>query len=127
MQPEFKESIVLLVQIHSVSVLEVMSSMRPLKITTKHVSSIFNICLEIAKKMLLVTTESGTRQSVHPITGQYRIDHLDLHHKQLKKWYLDHFQARNISLLQNTGAWVNKNKHFTEVCPTKQRSNVTYT
>jgi hypothetical protein len=55
--------------------------------------------LETAKKTLKATTQRGVRQSMHPLTHRYRVDHLNLHRRRLNDtFYMDTLFSKVTSL-----------------------------
>ena len=75
-------------------------------ITAEHLARKMNIRLEKVKQMMIPTKQKGMRTAEHPITRQYRVDHLDLQTYRLAgKGYVEWISAGTKSLYQNAGAF----------------------
>ena len=104
---------------------EVVTDTRHSKATPEHLSKIWNIGLETAKRTLKVTTQRGIRTAIHPLHRRYRVDHLNLNQRRLRdQFYMDHLTSKTKSLNGNVGAWVITNGSFTEVYPVDHRNKV---
>ena len=65
----------------STSIGAIASEGRHTVITPVSLGLMWKVGIETAKKTLLVTTQQGVRQAVHPLRQRYRVDHLHLHRK----------------------------------------------
>jgi hypothetical protein len=71
------------------------SKTRHSKYEPEHVSAVFGVGIATAKDILAVTTQEGIRHAVTPLTRQYWVDHIHLHHTYLSgKWTLDHLESK---------------------------------
>ena len=72
----------------------------------------------MAKDTLQVTMQHGVWTGVHPLMRRLRIDHLNLHHLQLRgTWFLDTLFLKVKSLASYTCANVYTQGKFTQVMP----------
>ena len=97
---------------------EVVSRTKHSTFDQERVQQVFNVGPDRAKHLMRVTTQFGTRTTIHPIKRRYRVDHLDLHRKRLRgQWQMDWMCATHKSLNQSKGAYLITNGHFTELYP----------
>ena len=94
---------------------EVRTNQRHSSVNSAHISCLFCIGLNAAKKTIAITTQKGIQHAIHPLNRRYRMDNLDLYCRKLKRqWYLDHLLAQSSSKNQNTGAYIYTHGHFTK-------------
>jgi hypothetical protein len=83
----------------------------------------FRCGLETAKKTLKATTQRGVRQSMHPLTCRYRVDHLNLHRWRLNDtFYIDTLFSKVTSLAGFTCAQLITNGTLTLGYPMESKS-----
>lgn len=100
------------------------SKTRHSQFSPEHVATIFGVSLGTAKNILTVTTQKGIRHTVTPLTRQYRVDHIHLHHTYLAgKWTLDHVESKYKSIRGHTGAIVISNGNFVAIYPTASKGD----
>ena len=76
-------------------------------ITVEHLARNMDIGLEKAKHIMIEITQKVIKTTVHPITRQYRVYHVDLHTARLAgKCYFDWILSVTKSMAQNSGALV---------------------
>ncbi len=100
------------------------SKIRHSQFSPEHIATIFGVSLGTAKNILTVTTQKGIRHAVTPLTRQYRVDHIHLHHTYLAgKWTLDHVESKYKSIRGHTGAIVISNGNFVAIYPTASKGD----
>ena len=111
--------------ISSVCMDEIISKTRHSKFTPEHdVANIFACNLGMAKDILACTTQEGDRHAVMPLSCQYRVDHIHLHHDYLAgKWTMDHIEAKCKSVRGHTGSKVFTNGNIVMVYPTHTKND----
>ena len=86
-----------------------------------------NIGLEKAKQIMRATTQRGIRNSVHPITRKYILDHVYLHTARFSEnFYVDWVSSGNKYLSQNAGYFVLYERSFNEVYPSEFKEEMLY-
>jgi hypothetical protein len=92
--------------------------------TPKDLARLWNIGLQTAKDTVCVTTQKGIRTAIHPMTRRVQVDHLHLHHQQLRGTrYTDTLLSKVKSKLGNTCANVYTQGTFTRVVPMTSRKD----
>jgi len=101
------------------------SKTRHSKYEPEHVAAVFGVGIATAKDILAVTTQEGIWHAVTPLTRQYRVDHIHLHHTYLSgKWTLNHVESKYKLIRGHTGAIVISNGNFVAVYPTASQSDL---
>jgi hypothetical protein len=101
------------------------SKTRHSKYKPEHVAKVFGVGIATAKDILAVTTQEGIWHAVTPLTRQYQVDHIHLHHAYLsRKWTLDHLESKYKSIQGHMGAIVISNGNFVAVYPTASKNDL---
>ena len=94
-------------------------------IMSEHLARKMHIRLEKAKQMTKETTHKCIQTTVHPIIGQYRLYHLDLHIYILSgKRYVDLVSDGTKLLAHNAGDFVLSDGTFTEYYPSESKQQM---
>jgi hypothetical protein len=80
--------------------------------------------IETAQRTLKTTTQRGVRHSIHPLHRRYRVDHLNLHRRQLDDtFYMDTLFSKVKSLNGHTCAQLITNGSYTRIYPMKSKAS----
>lgn len=96
------------------------------QVSAETVARLFRCGLETAQKTLKATTQRGrVQQAQHPLHRWYRVDHLNLHRKQLcDVFYTDTFLFSKVkSIAGHTCLQLITNGSFTKVYPMESKAS----
>jgi len=107
----------------SVQVSSVEAKTRHSRVTPERISQIFGCGLSTARETIRVTTQSGVRNAVRPLTRRYRTDLLSLNYRRLKtEMHTDtmHFKVKSLS--QNKCTQIYSTKSWARAYPIRSES-----